>query len=408
MTTVPARIALPSEADASGRDFGAEELALVTEAIRSGTLNCTRGKMVRALEERFAAVYGAKYCVAVTSGTAAIHCAVAALNLEPGDEVITTPITDMGALTPILYQAAVPIFADVDPWTANVTAATIETRITRRTRAIVVTHLFGNPCDMDPILALGEARGIPVIEDAAQAMFATDRGRRAGLMGAIGCFSLQQSKHMTSGEGGLVITNDAALARGATLFHDKAWGYGDPKPDHYFLALNYRMTELQGAVARAQLDKVQDVVRRRQRTAAQLTEQIRGVDGIHTPTPVEGATHVYWKYVLRVDENVVGADVGVIASRLKERFGIFSAPRYIVKPAFECEVFRDARTFGTSGFPLRNNPFRAGEPPVEYRLADYPGTTDALAHMLVLPWNEQYTDEHVDYIANVLRVCLEQ
>lgn len=406
MSITRAIMSLPSEANASGRTFGAEEIELLTEVIRSGVLNCTRGTTVNQLEKEFAEIHGVKHCVAVTSGTAALHCAIAAIDLEPGDEVISTPITDMGAITPIIYQAGVPVFADVDPYTYNVTADTIEKRITRRTRAIIVTHLFGNPCDMQPIVELAAKRGIPVIEDAAQAFLATYKGRRVGTHGTIGCFSLQQSKHMSSGEGGLVIADDDIVARRMRLFHDKAWGYGDPKPDHYFLALNYRMTELQGAVALAQLRKVEDVVEQRQMMAERLTGMIGDIDGIQAPKIEKGATHVYWKYPLRVDERVTGVDVGELAARLKDRYGIFSAPRYIVKPAFECEVLRDARTFGNSGFPLRNNPFRKDDPPVEYRLEDYPGSIDALAHMLVVPWNELYTDEHVEYIAAAIRDCV--
>jgi dTDP-4-amino-4,6-dideoxygalactose transaminase len=134
--------------------LGEEEIAAVTAAIRSGTLTSTKGEFVRMLETRFAAMLGVKYAYACSSGTAAIHCAVAALDPEPGDEIITTSITDMGALAPLLYQGAIPVFADVDPLTCNVTAGTIEAVMSPRTRAIVVTHLFGNPCDMDSIMAL--------------------------------------------------------------------------------------------------------------------------------------------------------------------------------------------------------------------------------------------------------------
>jgi dTDP-4-amino-4,6-dideoxygalactose transaminase len=244
-----APIKLPRDDDASGRDLGDAEIELVTRAIRSGCLTSTRGTMVKGLETGFAKLYGASHCVATSSGTAALHAAVAAINPEPGDEVISSPITDMGAISPILYQGAIPVFADVDPDTYNVTARTIAPVITKHTRAIIVTHLFGNPADMDPIMALGRQHAIPVIEDCSQAYFAEYHGRRVGTIGAIGCFSLQQGKHMTCGEGGLVITEDAGFARRVRLFVNKAWGYGDAKPDHYFLAPNYRMTELQGAGA---------------------------------------------------------------------------------------------------------------------------------------------------------------
>ncbi|MFQ5915182.1 MAG: DegT/DnrJ/EryC1/StrS family aminotransferase [Nitrospinota bacterium] len=392
---------LPSDADASGRTFGQEELELLRRVIESGTLNCTRGSMVRTFEEEFAEKYGVGHCTAVTSGTAALHTAVAAIDPSPGDEVITTPITDMGVIAAILYQTAVPVFADVDPETCNVTAETIEPRITPRTRAIIVTHLFGNPCDMDPILGVAGRHGLPVIEDCAQAYLATYKGRLVGTVGAIGCFSLQQTKHMSCGEGGMVITGDDALGRRMRLFHDKAWGYGDPEPDHYFLALNYRMTELQGAVALAQLRKLEGVVSRRRALAGLLTRRIAGVRGIDPPRPTPGATHVYWKYPLRVNAKELGADVTELAARLKEA-GIHSSPRYIQKPAFLCEVLRERRTFGASRFPFEG-PFQDGQPSIEYRLEDYPGTVQGLSGVLVLPWNERYVDADVEFIAGEIR-----
>ena len=154
---------IPSDQDSTGRTLGDEEIALVTEALRSGTLTATKGKFAKRLETEFAALLGAKHAHACSSGSAAIHAAIAAIDPEPGDEIITTSITDMGALTPILYQGAIPVFADVDPLTGNVTAETIAARISPRTQAIIVTHLFGNPCDMKPILNLAELHNLPII-----------------------------------------------------------------------------------------------------------------------------------------------------------------------------------------------------------------------------------------------------
>ena len=392
---------LPSDADSTGRDLGREELEQLRRVIESGTLNCTKGRAVSEFEARFGKRYGAAFCRATTSGTASIHAAVAAVDPEPGDEIITTPITDYGALAPILYQTALPVFADVDPLTYNVTAETIEPRITERTRAIIVTHLFGNPCDMNPILALAAERGIPVIEDAAQAFEATVDGRLVGALGDIGCFSLQQGKHMTTGEGGLVLASDEHLSRRMKLFIDKAWGYGDPQPDHYFLAPNYRMTELQGAVALAQLDKLESVVERRQRAAEQLTARIADVAGVGLPVTTPGCTHTYWKYPLRIDADIIRGGVDAFSARLKE-LGVFNAPRYIQKPAFMLQVFREQNTFGRSGFPFRG-PHRDGLPPVSYDPAEYPGTAEALAHVAVLPINERYTEAHIDFIAGRIR-----
>jgi len=391
-------LTLPSDQEASGRTLGDEEIALAAEAIRSGTLTSTKGTFVKRLERRFAELLGVRHAWACASGTAAVHTAVAALDPEPGDEIITSPITDMGALAPILYQGAIPVFADVDPHTLNVTAATIEARLSPRTRAIMVTHLFGNPCDMDAILALAHARDIAVIEDCAQAFGARYDGRPVGTLGAVASFSLQQGKHVTTGEGGLVATNDDALARRMVLFINKAWGYGDPQPDHYFLALNYRMSELHGAVAVAQLPKLDAVVQSRITAAARLTERLRGLRGIVTPRVSPRSVHTYWKYCLQVDGGCVVGGAVELGRRLKER-GIASSPRYIQKPAFMCEVFQKQRTFGTSRYP-----FTLARPEaVDYDAARFPGTFAGLEGVLVLPWTERYTDEHVDYIADSVR-----
>ena len=392
---------LPSDADHTGRNFGQEELDILKRVIDSGTLNCTKGTVVKEFEKRFAEKYRVEFCRTTTSGTASIHTAVAAINPEPGDEIITTPITDMGALTPIIYQTAIPIFADVDPTTYNVTAETIAPKITKRTKAIIVTHLFGNPCEMDPIMDLARQHSLPVIEDACQSYLSEYKGKLLGAIGDIGCFSLQQGKHMTTGEGGIVISNNGKYTRRMWLFVDKAWGYGDPKPDHYFLAPNYRMTELHGAVALAQLDKVDGVVERRIRSAEMLTDLLSDVRGVSPPKVTAGGKHVYWKYPLRIDDESIQGGVDLFASKLKEK-GIFSAPRYIQKPAFMCQVLKDRNTFGNSHFPFEGE-CRRNDPPIVYDPKEFPGTYDALSHLVVLPWNEFYMEEHVNYIAENIK-----
>ncbi len=239
--------------------------------------------------------------------------------------------------------------------------------------------------------------GIPVIEDCAQAYGTTYRGEKVGAIGDIGCFSLQQGKHITTGEGGLVATNNPELARRMFLYINKAWGYGDPQPDHYFLALNYRMNELSGAVAAVQLEKLEEFVSRR-RIAARLDEGLADVPGFSVPKVEPHGVHTYWKYCLRVDSDALEGGMDALARRLRER-NIFSAPRYIPKPAFECEIFREQRTFCNSRFPFT---FARPEA-VDYRRENFPGTYEALASVLVLPLNERYTAQQVDYVVDSVR-----
>jgi dTDP-4-amino-4,6-dideoxygalactose transaminase len=380
--------------------MGDDELALLAEVIASGTLTATKGQQTKSLESEFADRLGVAHAIACSSGTAALHTAVAALDPEPGDEIITTPITDMGAITPILYQGAIPVFADVDPDTGNVTAATIEDRLSDRTRAVMVTHLFGNPCEMDDIVSMLAERDIPVIEDCAQAYGASTGGRPVGTIGPIGCFSLQQGKHITTGEGGLVVTDDDTLARRARVFVNKGWPYGEAGPDHEFLALNYRLTELQGAVARAQLGKLDAMLEVRARTTARFTDLIADIPGVRSPVVADGDVHGYWRYCLLVDGEVVGGGPRALAERLSVH-GIASAPRYIQKPAYECKVLSEQRTFGDSRWP-----FTLAKPEaVDYDPARFPGVYAALDRMLVLGWNEGMTDEHVDGLAAALRTA---
>lgn len=397
------KLKLPNDQDASGRTFGDEELTLIKEVLRSGTLIGTSGVQVKKLEEEFKARFGIESCVAVANGTAACHLAYAALDLEPGDEIITTPITDMGAISSILYQQLIPVFADVDPLTLNVTPASIEKVITSRTRAIVVTHLFGLPCDMHGILEVARKHRIPVIEDAAQAFLATVESKLVGTLGLIGCFSLQQGKHMTCGEGGLAITNDPELGRRMRLFRDKGWGFGDPNPDHYFLGLNYRMSELQGAVARAQLQKLNSCVHKRRENASKMHGLLADIQGISLPVPKRGLTHSYWKYPLIVNAAVIKGGAEGLGAKLKEA-GVWCMPRYIKKPAFECQVIRERRTFGSSGYPYtlpQSERAHFSEKPEAF-----PGTYKGLSQVVVLPWNENYTDEHLNYIADNIKDCV--
>jgi perosamine synthetase len=396
---------LPSDQDISGRNLGKEELQLLKEVVSTGVLNSIRGSKVPQFEKEFADYYGCKHCIALSSGTAGVHAAIAALNPDPDQEIITTPITDMGAITPIIYQNCVPVFADVDPFTYNVTAETIQKKITPKTAAIIVTHLFGNPCEMTSIMTLAHNRQIPIIEDCSQSYLAENDGKRVGTIGHIGVFSMQQGKHMTTGEGGMVISNDANLAKRMKLFVNKAWGYGDPNPDHYFLAMNYRITELQGAVALAQLKKLSWVVEQRQKMAKLLDVKLGAIPGIQIPKITAHSTHVYWKYCLDIDKDILGFDVTTLSQELKQ-YGVSSVPRYIQKPAFKCQVLKDAVTFGKSHVPFPSEWLSLGQNDAWWK-KEYPGSYQALSRILVLPWNEFYTETHVQYIADKILCCVE-
>ena len=370
--------------------------------IDSGTLTATKGAQTPELERRATELTGARHAIACSSGTAAIHTAIAAIDPEPGDEIVTTAITDMGALTPILYQGAIPRFADVDPDTGMVTAETVEAVLSPRTRAIVVTHLFGLPAAVDEIVEVADAAGLPVVEDCAQAFRTRRAGRAVGSFGAIACFSTQQGKHITTGEGGLVLTGSDTLARRARMFVNKAWPYGEADPDHEFLAPNYRTTELQSAVANAQLDKLDAAVAHRRATVARFLRTIADVPGVTLPALASDDVGTYWKVPILVDESVPGGP-RALAAALAAR-GVASAPRYIRKPAFACRVFTEQRTFGTSRWP-----FPLADPDaLDYSPERFPGTYGYLDRVVVLPWNERYENPHADAVADALRAAVHE
>ena len=389
---------LPSFLSSSGRTFGVEEETLLLEAIRSGCLSRNGGRMVKGLEADFAKALGVKHAVASSSGTSSLHLAVGALNLEPGDEVIVPPITDIGTILPVLWQNAVPVFADVDPHTLVLDPASVERVISPRTRAVMAVHLAGTPCPMDELIALCRARNIVLIEDCSQAFWAEYDGKLVGSMGDLSCFSLQQSKHMTCGEGGLTLTNDDAWARRALLFSDKAWpreagSLGSSR--FLFLSQNYRMSELNGAVAWAQLGKVADTVARRRRSAERLTQEIAGISGVHPPTVPANTRPAYWLYMLRIEDEA-GTDAKTFGEALTAE-GVPAWVQYIVDPLYMSPVFAQRATYGTSGYPFSAYPSQTFERGL------CPNAERALQHVIAIQWNENYSEEHVAQIAAAIR-----
>ncbi len=390
---------LPTTDDASGRTFGDEELELLTQVIRSGRLNRNVGTMVAQLEREFAAWTGARYCVASTSGTSALHLAVAALNLNPGDEVITTPITDFGTIIPILSQNGVPVFADVEPETWCLDLADVARKITPRTRAIMAVHLFGAPADLDPLVELCRQHNLILIEDCSQAFGTRYKGRSTGTIGHIGCYSLQQSKHMSAGDGGLTVTNDESLAKRMKLFQDKGWPREGDLRTHLFLGLNYRMNELQGAVARAQLKKVDGVIERRRAAAARIDAAIADIPGLRAPQLRDGDRHTYWLYPLHVDSRALGVSCAEFCKALTAE-GVPAYAGYVA-PMYQVPALRDLQTYGTSGFPF-NSPYttRTG---AEYKEALCPNAEAMAGSMLRILLCEGYTDQDADDVVRALR-----
>jgi len=381
--------------------FGPEELLLLTEALVSQNLFGITGKMVPAFEREFAKVYGIPYAVASTSGTAAIHTALGALDLNPGDEVITAPITDLGTIIPVIYQQCIPVFADIDD-TYNMDPIDVERKITPRTKAIVVVHIFGNSCNMDEMVKIARKHNIPLIEDCSQAHVTEYKGKYVGTIGDIGCFSFQQAKHMTTGDGGMTITSNKVYYEKMKLFVDKGYarkGWGSRA--YLFLGMNYRMNELTAAVGLAQLKKVKGVVQKRNELGTYMTKLLTGLEGIATAPVTEGAKSSYWMYVV----NLRKADVEAVVQEMrKEKVG--ASAGYTGKPIYLCsESLAAKKTFGTSEFPFSP---KVTDKVYEYKEGLCPKAEEALKHMLCIGLDESWTKERVEKTVNILKECLKR
>jgi len=286
--------------------IGDAEKRAVLEVLDSGML--VQGPRTAQLEEKFAAVCGVKHAIATSSGTTALHVALLAHGIGEGDEVITTPFTFIASVNSIIYTGARPVFVDVEEDTFNINPALIEPAITPRTRAIMPVHLYGCPCDMDAILEIARRHNLIVIEDAAQAIGAEYKGRRVGSFGT-GCFSLYATKNVMSGEGGMITTDDDALAQRCRMLRNHGM---QRRYYHDMLGYNFRMTDLHAAIGLAQMERLDEFTARRRANAAYLNAHITSVI---TPTVRPGYGHVWHQYTIRVDR---GRDRDAAVKRLND------------------------------------------------------------------------------------------
>jgi dTDP-4-amino-4,6-dideoxygalactose transaminase len=376
---------------------GELEKRYLSEVIDSDMLFYVFGTKVYELQRRFSAMYGMKHCMACSSGTAAVHIALGALELCPGSEVITASITDMGTLTGILYQGLVPIFADVEPDTLNMDPESVRSLITERTRAIVVVHHSGLAADMDSFLSLGSEFSIPIVEDCAQAFLCEYKGRLAGTMGIISTFSLNHFKHITCGSGGMVLTGDEHLRYLATLFLDKCYQREEGIRNPFFLAPNYQMTELQGAVALAQLERVSEIVENRSRLGTKLNNLLTCVPGVTPQAVPKGCRHTHFLYLFRLDLEVLGRTAQEFSDALAAE-GIPNQAHLITggRPVYLYDVFQKRSAFPGSQYPFVSSDTGANR---AYREGDCPVAEDAFKRWITMNIYEQYTDEDIEEIA---------
>jgi len=374
--------------------YGEEELREVTEALQSQNLFYTANNKVVGLEKEFANKYNVKFAIACSSGTAAVHMAVAAIDATPGDEIIVPPVTDFGTIAGMLFQGLIPVFADWKTNTFTMDPAEIEKKITPRTKAIIVVHLFGNPCDMDAIMEIARRHQIAVIEDCCQAYSTLYKEKLVGTIADIACFSMQQSKHVATGEGGATLTNHEGYAMRMTLFRDKGWENRHKwgARSYSMLGLNYRMNELTGGVALAQLRKVDHVVEVMRELGNMLTGLIRNIPGI-LPAPVTaGAKHSYWLYPFAVQ----GYDARQFIDALQAE-GIPVGWGYTVDPIYLCtDALMKKNTFGDTSYPFES---RYTDTNIEYKDGLCPVAERELKMLGTLRIFESWTPQEIEEIA---------
>ena len=288
--------------------IGDDEIRAVTEGMRSGVI--AQGRKTQEFEEAFADFIGTKYAVAVNSGTAALHVVLLAHGIGEGDEVITSPFTFIASANSILFTGARPVFADIEEDTFNIDPDSVLEKMTSRTKALMPVHLYGQPCDMKKIMAIAQEKKIAIIEDACQAHGAEYSGRKIGSFGT-GCFSFYPTKNMTTGEGGIITTNDEDVAQKAGIIRNHG---SKERYFHKVLGYNYRMTDIAAAIGLCQLGKLQEFNRRRIENAKFLTDGLSGIRGLILPCIKPGVKHVFHQYTVRVTQ-----EFGLSRDELKEK-----------------------------------------------------------------------------------------
>jgi dTDP-4-amino-4,6-dideoxygalactose transaminase len=397
--------------------YGSEEIEAATAVIRTGVLSqyigawhadFLGGPKVRAFEGAWSDFFGVQHSVAVNSATSGLIAAVGAIGIEPGDEVIVSPWTMCASATAILVWNGIPVFADIDPQTFNLDVASIRRAITKRTRAIVVTDIFGHPADLDGIRSIAKEHKLKVIEDAAQAPAARHGNAYAGTTADIVVFSLNYHKHIHTGEGGMCVTNDQALAERMQLIRNHAEAVVAGKEVENIsnmIGFNFRLGEIEAAMGLQQLKKLNHAAQAKTRAGARLTDGLKGLRGLATPVVKPDCTHVYYVYALVLDEK----QIGVPRARLAQALAAEGVPGVLdgyinlhLLPMYQKRI-----AYGSRGYPWRS----AGEDsPVSYAK----GICPVAEHMHdrgmlgILTCAHDFSDDQVDVVIKAFHKVWDQ
>jgi len=305
-----------------------EEKEAVIKVIESQMLTLLHGTYVKKFEEDFAKYIGVKHAIGVNTGTAALHIALAALNIGPGDEVIVPPFTFIATASSVLHNNAIPIFADIDPKSYTLDPKSVQEKITNKTKAIIPVHLAGISADMNRLTAIATKQNIHIIEDAAQSIGTLCNGKQVGSIGALGCFSFYPSKNITTGEGGMITTDNDKLAEECRLIRH----HGEPSWYVYNrLGYNYRMTEIQGAIGGIQLKKLPEFIKIRNKNAEFLNNAVDEINGINPPFIPEYCEPAYNYWIGRINPKEIGLSKEQFLERFPKSKVLYPKPLYKTK-----------------------------------------------------------------------------
>jgi len=327
--------------------FTRKELELVSQCITTNWIS-SEGSFVKKFEESFSAFCGVRYGIACTNGTAALHLGLLALGVERGDEVIMPAFTMIATAYAAVYLGAKPVLVDAEPKTWNMDVAQLRDKITRKTKVILPVHIYGHPVDMDPIRRIARRHGLLVLEDAAEAHGAEYKGVKSGALGDAAAFSFYANKIVTTGEGGMVVTNNKKIADKAAYFRNMAF-QKKIRYLHKDIGYNYRMTNLQAAVGLAQMFRIKSLINKKRRIAWLYNERLKEIEGITLPRQEPWAKNVYWMYSILIDEKQFGI------SRDKFRQELFKESidtRSFFIPMHKQPVFRKMGLFRTGSYPV--------------------------------------------------------
>lgn len=358
------------------------DVRAVSSVVRSGWF--TEGKKVSEFEHAFAKYVGTKYAIAVSSCTSALHLALAAMNIKDGDKVIVPSLSFVATANCVLYQRSKPVFAEIDPTTYCLDPNDVQEKVDKKTKAIIPVHFAGHPADMKPLMDLAEDHNLKIIEDSAHAVGAVYKGKKTGSLGHVGCFSFFSNKNMTTGEGGMITTNDYEIARKVSLM--KSHGMSESRWERYkkaswrydviTLGFNLRMNEMQAALGISQLKKLDHMNDLRIRNSSKYTRLLKN-KYIVTPHVMKDIKHVFYLYVIRLKEQV-GVSRDEVIEKLKQK-NIYAGVHY--PPIHLFSFYRNE--FG----------YRGGELPVTERISNT---------VISLPMHQKLSNKEIDYIAKEL------